>query len=118
VSGFKDHFLDKYFDYRRRYVDYIVAEAPARASLANLSEIARLGFMILGNVFCAAILWLLVAGAVGRAGGIGVWAIVFGLLALLPSGFAVLALRGIVRAALDHSAVHERAGLPAKGLRR
>ncbi len=118
MSGFKDHFLDKYFDYRRRYVDYIVAEAPARASLANLSEIARLGFMILGNVFCAAILWLLVAGAVGRAGGIGVWAIVFGLLALLPSGFAVLALRGIVRAALDHSAVHERAGLPAKGLRR
>jgi hypothetical protein len=117
VSGFKDHFLDKYFDYRRRYVDYIVAEAPARASLANLSEIARLGFMILGNAFCAAILWLLVAGAVGRSGG-GVWAIVFGLLALLPTAFALLALRGIVRAALDHSAVHERAGLPAKGVRR
>jgi hypothetical protein len=61
---------------------------------------------------------LLVVGAAGRSGGLGVWAIVFGLLALLPTAFALLALRGIVRAALDHSAVHERAGLPAKGLRR
>jgi hypothetical protein len=74
--------------------------------------------MILGNAFCAAILWLLVAGAVGRSGGALVWAIVFGLLASLPTAFALLASRGIVRAALDHSAVHVRAGLPPKGLRR
>jgi len=43
---------------------------------------------------------------------------VFGLVALLPTAFALLALRGIVRAVLDHSAVHVRAGYPAKGLRR
>ncbi len=119
VSGFKDHFLDKYFDYRRRYVDYILAEAPARARLANLSELARLGFMIAGNLLCAAICWLLVAGAVARRGGFGgAWPVVFTLLALLPTAFAVLALRGIGRAVADRGRVQERAGAAAKGVRR
>ncbi len=100
----RDHFLDKYFDYRRRYVDYIVAEAPQRAALANLSELARLGFMIAGNVLCAAIFWLLVAGAVARGNG-RAWPVVFTLLALLPTAFALLSLRGIVRAATDRARV-------------
>jgi hypothetical protein len=116
VSGFRDHFLDKYFDYRRRYVDYIVAEAPARARLANLSEIARLGFMIAGNVLCACLLWLLVAGAAARPGA-AVLTIVFVLLALMPTAFALLALRGIARAFADRGRVQERAGIAAKGSR-
>ncbi len=117
VSGFKDHFLDKYFDYRRRYVDYIVREAPARARLANLSEIARLGFMIAGNVLCAAVLWLLVAGAAARPGA-AVLAVVFVVLALLPTAFALLTLRGIARAFADRDRVQERAGRAANGSRR
>ncbi len=116
VSGFRDHFLDKYFDYRRRYVDYIVREAPARARLANLSEIARLGFMIAGNVLCASVLWLLVAGAATRPGA-AVLAFVFLLLALVPTAFALLALRGIARAFADRDGVQERAGGVAKGSR-
>lgn len=113
MSGFREHFLDKYFDYRRRYVDYILTEAPSRAGLANLSEIARLGFMISGNVLCAAIFWLLVAGAASRGNGF-VWPVVFALLALMPSTFAILALRGIVRAAADRRRVRACA-TPEKG---
>ncbi len=101
MSGFKDHFLDKYFAYRRRYVDYIAREAPARAQLAVLSEIARLAFMIAGNLLCAAIFWVLTAGAVARAGGFGIWPAVFGLLALLPTAFAAMAVRGLASAAGD-----------------
>jgi hypothetical protein len=115
VSGFREHFIDKYFGYRRRYVDHIVAEAPARARLANLSEIARLGFMIAGNVLCAAIFWLLVVGAFDRAGGLGVWIVVFALLALLPTAFALLAVLGIARAFADRSRVQERVAAPANG---
>jgi hypothetical protein len=98
VSGFKTHFLQKYFAYRHRYVAYIVREAPQRATLAVASEIARLGFMIFGCVLCAAIFWLLTAGAAGRAGGIGPWPLVFGLCALLPTVFAVLSLSGLATA--------------------
>jgi uncharacterized membrane-anchored protein len=100
VSGFTEHFLDKYFDYRRRYVDYIAREAPARAVLANL---------------CAAILWLLVAGAADRGGGARVWIVVFAALALLPTAFAALASRGLVRAVRDRRAVQERTRRPANG---
>jgi hypothetical protein len=111
VSGFRDHFLDKYFAYRRRYVDYIVQEAPDRAQLAVFSEIARLGFMIAGNVLCAAIFWVLTVSAFERAGGISLWPVVFTLLALLPTSFALLALRGLAAAAGDRRRV-------ANGLRR
>lgn len=115
MSGFKDHFLDKYFAYRRRYVDYIISEAPCRGRLANLSEIARLAFMIAGNVLCAAIFWLLDAGAAARAGGLGLWPVVFALLALLPTTFAALAVRGIATAMGDRRRVQERTAVPAKG---
>ncbi len=117
MSGFKDHFLDKYFDYRRRYVDYIVAEAPARGRLANLSEIARLAFMIAGNLLCAAIFWLLVAGALGRSGGSGIWPAVFGLLALVPTAFALLAFAGIGRAFADRGRVAARVSAAPKASR-
>ncbi len=118
MSGFRDHFLDKYFGYRRGYVDYIAREAPARAGLAVLSEIARLAFAIAGNVLCAAILWALTAGAFSRAGGVGLWPVVFALLALLPTAFALLALRGLVSAAGDRRRVRERLAEAANGVRR
>jgi hypothetical protein len=116
VSGFRDHFLDKYFAYRRRYVDYIAREAPGRAQLAVLSEIARLAFMIAGNLLCAAIFWVLTAGAAGRAGGFGTWPAVFGCLALLPTGFALLAARGLANAVADRRRV--RAAGSANGVGR
>ena len=118
MPGFKEHFLDKYFDYRRRYVDYILAEAPARARLANVSELARLGFMLAGNALCAAICWLLVVGAVGRANGAAVWPIAFLALAALPTAFAALTLRGIVRAVADRRRVEEAAATAANATRR
>jgi uncharacterized RDD family membrane protein YckC len=103
VTGFREHFLDKYFGYRRRYVAAIADRAPNRRSLAVASEIARLGFSTFANLLCAAILWLLFAGALGRLGMLAVWPIVFGLLALLPTCFAVLALRGLGAALADRS---------------
>jgi hypothetical protein len=115
VSGFKEHFLDKYFAYRRRYVDYIAREAPDRAHLAVLSEIARLGFMIAGNVLCAAILWVLTAGAASRPGS-APWAALFGLLALMPTAFAALAVRGAAAAVADRGRVRDPG--PANGLGR
>ncbi|MBD5633874.1 MAG: hypothetical protein IAI49_05290 [Candidatus Eremiobacteraeota bacterium] len=116
MSAFNDHFVAKYFGYRRRYVDYIVSSAPARARLANLSEIARLGFMIAGNVLCAAILWLLVSGAIERS-GIAPWPVAFILLALLPTFFALLAGRGIAAAIADRANVQERVGRAANASR-
>ncbi len=98
MSAFRTHFLEKYFAYRHRYVAHIEREAPRRGELAIASEIARLGFMIVGCVLCALIFWLLTAGAVGRAGGFGVWPVVFGLCALLPTLFAALSLAGFATA--------------------
>jgi len=95
VSAFREHFLDKYFGYRRLYVAAIAERAPNRRSLAVASEIARLGFSIAGNVLCAAILWLLFAAAFGRFGFLAVWTIVVALLAAMPTMFALLALRAL-----------------------
>ena len=116
MSGFREHFLDKYFAYRRRYVDYIAREAPERAQLAVLSEIARLAFMIAGNLLCAAIFWVLTAGATARAGGFATWPFVFACLALLPTAFALLAARGLATAVADRRRV--RAAGSANGLGR
>jgi hypothetical protein len=101
VSAFREHFLDKYFGYRRRYVEAIAAIAPERRSLAVASELARLAFSIFGNVLCAAILWLGFAGALARAGGFAVWPAVFVFLAALPTVFGLLALRGFAAALAD-----------------
>jgi hypothetical protein len=98
VSAFRTHFLEKYFAYRQRYVAHIAHAAPQRARLAIASEIARLGFMIVGCALCAAIFWLLTAGAVQRAGGFGLWPAVFALCAFVPTLFAGLSAGGLVTA--------------------
>jgi hypothetical protein len=98
VGGFSEHFLDKYFAYRQRYVAYIRAEAPEREGLAVLSEILRLSFVCAGSAFCALLFWLLTASAFGRGTQAAVWLAVFGACALCASWFALLALRGIARA--------------------
>ncbi len=105
MSAFRDHFLDKYFAYRRRYVAHIERVAPQRGSLAVLSEIARLAFMIAGNLLCAIILWALAAGAVARTGGFGLWPVVFGLCALAPTLFIVLSAAGLCAALGDRRRV-------------
>ena len=110
VSAFREHFLDKYFAYRRRYVDHIVREAPRRAPLAVVSEIARLGFQAIGCGLCAMIFWLLTVGAVGRAGGVGVWPVVFAFCALVPTAFLFLSLAGIAAALRDRGRVKEQSG--------
>ena len=106
----REHVLDKYFAYRRRYVDHIVREAPNRASLAVLSEMARLGFQIAGTFLIAAIFWLLTAGAVTRANGVGVWPVVFALCAFVPTLFLALSLAGLVAAARDLDRVRAQSG--------
>ena len=116
MSAFSDHFLDKYFGYRKRYVDYILQEAPARASLAVASEVARLGFSIAGNALCAGIFWLLTVGAAQRE-GLAVWPVVFGLLALVPTAFAGLSLRGLLAAVADGRRIREHAGARVTGSR-
>jgi hypothetical protein len=47
----REHLVEKYFRYRRRYVDYMLIEAPQRALLAVLTEIARLAFVSIGSAF-------------------------------------------------------------------
>ncbi len=97
-GGFSEHFLNKYFAYRQRYVEYIRAEAPEREGLAVLSEILRLTFVAAGSGFCAMLFWLLAAAALGRGVGAAVWLAGFAICALLATWFALLALRGLVRA--------------------
>jgi hypothetical protein len=103
MSAFQEHFLDKYFGYRRRYVEAVAAIAPERRSLAVASELARLGFSVAGNALCAAILWLLFWGAVERSGWLAVLPFVFAALALLPTAFGLLALRSIFSALADRT---------------
>lgn len=101
MPAFREHFLDKYFGYRRQYVEAVAAIAPQRRSLAVASEIARLAFSAFGNALCAVILWFLFAGSIGRAGGFGVWPAVFALLALAPTVFGILTLRALSLALAD-----------------
>lgn len=108
MSGFQEHFLDKYFAYRRRYVDEVTARAPHRRSWAVASEIARLAFVILGSALCALIFGALAFAAFSR-NGIALLSIVFLVLALLPLYFVGLAVRGVT------VAVGERETRAAKG---
>jgi hypothetical protein len=101
MSAFQEHFLDKYFGYRRRYVEAVAALAPERRSLAVASELARLGFSVAGNALCAAILWLLFWGALERPAGGWILPVVFAVLALLPTAFGLLALRAMFAALAD-----------------
>lgn len=109
MSGFRKHFLDRYFGYRRLYVDAILERAPSRATLAVASEIARLAFAIFGCVLTALIFWLLTAGAVARIGGLGGWALVFALCAAAPTILAALSIVGAIRGAADFSRVRRAA---------
>ncbi|GAC1300053.1 MAG: hypothetical protein NVSMB19_05870 [Vulcanimicrobiaceae bacterium] len=101
MSGFQEHFLDKYFAYRRRYVDSVTARAPQRRSWAVASEIARLAFVIFGNVLCATIFGALTLGAFARGGG--VLPGLFLVLAVVPAVFAALSLRGLAVAIGERS---------------
>ncbi len=108
MSALVEQVFEKYFGYRRRYVEHILREAPQRAVLAVLSEAARLGFMIAGNALCALILWALAFGAYAQRAPIG-WAVLFSMLALLPTTFALLAAAGFGRALGDRARVEEGA---------
>ncbi len=114
MSGFQDHFLDKYFAYRRRYVDHIVREAPRRARLAVFSECARLGFVALASALFAFLLGLLTVGAWLRPGGASPWFLVFGAFAALAFLAALAAVRGIVTARRDLPRVAREIGIVAK----
>jgi len=94
MSAFREHFLDKYFGYRRRYVGAVAELAPNRRRLAVASEIARLGFSFAGCALVAFIMGIVFVGSFGRAS----WVLVatFGLTVLLPLvfiGFIVVGLR-------------------------
>ena len=71
---------------------------------------ARLGFQIAGTFLVAAIFWLLTAGAVTRANGVGLWPVVFALCAIVPTLFLALSLAGLIAAARDVGRVKERTG--------
>ena len=109
MSGaISEHFLNKYFAYRERYVDYIRNEAPEREGLAVLSEILRLTFVAAGSAFCALLFWLLTVAALGRGTAALAWLVACGLCALVATWFTVLALRGLLRAVSERRRVARR----------
>jgi hypothetical protein len=96
MSAFQEHFLDKYFGYRARYVAYIAEHAPRRARLAIVSEVARLSFSLAGSALCAVIFWFLAVEAAGRsAGWLSASVLTFLACALAASGFVVLTIHGL-----------------------
>jgi hypothetical protein len=109
VSGFRKHFLDRYFGYRRLYVDAILERAPRRATLAVASEMARLSFVIVGCALTGLILWLLTAGAAARAGGLRGWVLVFAACAAAPTILGILSVVGVARAVADFLRVRRAA---------
>jgi MFS family permease len=100
------HLYQKYFSYRRRYVDYILKEAPQRARLAVVSEIARLGFMAAGAGLCAFIFGALLAGLPEGTGWR--WPVFIGALGLGAVLAAALGLVGAVVALRDLGRVEEQ----------
>jgi len=100
MDGFREHFLDKYFAYRSRYVAYVRTNAPERAKRATASEVARLSFTLGTSLLFVLILGLLTIGAYGRS-GLTLWPIVFALLTLACVLFCVLCVRGIAAALAD-----------------
>jgi hypothetical protein len=103
----REHLVDKYFGYRRRYVDHFIVVAPGRAMLAVTSEIVRLGFVAFGSGLCAAIFWLLSAGTLARASGLDAWVVASFALAALTTGGSIAALAGIFVALADRRRVEE-----------
>ncbi len=101
----REHLIDKYFAYRRRYVDFFIAEAPQRALLAVLSEAARLSFVAAASALCAAILWTLTVGALVLPSHPSRWTLVFAALAVVASLATALALGGALAALRDRTRV-------------
>ena len=109
MSAFREHFLDKYFAYRTKYVAHIERTAPHRVRWAIASEAARLSFVFFGSGVCALLFGLLAAGAFGRHSA---WALVFAVCAAVGGVFAAAALWNALRAArLLTRAYAERGGL-------
>jgi energy-coupling factor transporter transmembrane protein EcfT len=100
------HLYEKYFSYRRRYVDYILKEAPQRARLAVMSEIARLGFVAAGAGLCAFIFGALLAGLPQGTGWR--WLTFIGALALAAALSAALGVAGATVALFDLGRVEEQ----------
>lgn len=102
------HLYEKYFSYRRRYVDYILKEAPQRAVLAVVSEIARLAFVGAGAGLCAFVFGALLAGLPRGADWRPLICIIaLGLVAALA---ALLGLAGALVALRDLRRVQEESG--------
>ncbi len=97
MKGFREHFLDKYFAYRRQYVAAIAERAPHRVRLAITSEVARLAFVVCGAALCAFIFGLLTAGAFG-VDGFGWRGVLFACCTVSSAAFGLLSLRGILDA--------------------
>jgi hypothetical protein len=108
VDAFRTHFLDRYFGYRRLYVDAIIERAPRRAGLAVASEVARLSFVIFG---CA--LTLLVFGALAYGlylrRGLAWSPLLFAALAALPAALGMRASFGVAAAMRDVDRVRRAA---------
>ena len=99
MSAFREHFLDKYFGYRRRYVRAVAELAPNRRSLAVASEIARLSFSCAGCALVVFIMGIVFLGSLGHAS----WLLVatFAASVLLPLVFIGFILVGLRDAWLD-----------------
>ncbi len=101
MSAFREHFLDKYFGYRRLYVRAVADLAPNRRRLAVASELARLGFS-----FTACALVILIMGALFvQAVRVGSWWNVayFGIILAMPLVFAGFCVVGLRDAWLDRA---------------
>ena len=106
MSAFREHFLDKYFGYRRRYVRAVAELAPNRRRLAVVSEIARLGFSFTA---CALVIVIMGALFVAALRAASWWNVAyFGLILAMPLVFAGFSLAGLRDAWLDRS--NSRAG--------
>ena len=110
MSAFREHFLDKYFAYRRRYVDYILTEAPNRGGLANLSEVVRLAFTLTGSLLIGVIVWTITVLSLSRP---TLGTAVYALMSLAATAAAAAAALGIVAALRDRRRVEERAAAAA-----
>ncbi|MGH7707154.1 MAG: hypothetical protein ACREM8_08125 [Vulcanimicrobiaceae bacterium] len=97
MNAWREHFLDRYFAYRDRYVEAVRAREPARTRLAIAAETVRLSFVLFGCSLCALILWIPAAGAFAR-GSIGAGAVLTGACAAAASVLAIRTAAGLVRA--------------------
>lgn len=95
----REHFIDKYFRYRRRYVDHMVREAPHRAVLAVDAEVVRLTSLGCFSALCAVLMWLLTAAAFARSSP--AWSAFAIALAIGATAIAIAAAAGILDALRD-----------------